>query len=160
MVTNLIYVVVHILIIFVVGNKVRRILKTICSNQRTLALIGGNKRRNVISFQDIIFCLQSYAGHHICMGIMFLLIDMKIIHASSVILFLWGSSTIIVLTLKDVFLPWRILMNGEDYRHVWEEAKINKHVNFHVRQPKIIPRRDFQLVPSTRYVIEVDECTD
>ena len=158
--TNLIYVVVHILIIFVVGNKVRRILKTICSNQRTLALIGGNRRRNVLFFQDIIFCLQSYAGHHICMGVMFQLIDMKIMNATSIISVLWGSSVVIVLTLKDVFLPWRILMNGEDYRHVWEETKINKHVNFYVRQPKIIPRRDFQLVPSTRYVIEVAEGSD
>ena len=141
MILHLIFSVCYFFILFVVGNKIKKTIRTICLNQVSFGSIGGRKRRNVFSFQDIHKYIQFSAYNSFLIFIGASLVAFKMINSSRVILHLWGTPILLHLTYKDVYLPWRILTHQTDFCNVWGESFIIKDVDFYVRKPDMIPRR-------------------
>ena len=158
MMNNIIRIVVVSIVLVSIRSASRKSLNNHCLNRSSFASIGGGRRRNVFSFQDIQWCLWAHVCFSFSTVVLFWLVEMRIIMSPITIMKLWGASIVALLSFKDIFMPWRVFINSEDYHSVWEEASLKKYTQFYVRNPKLIPRGTNIPPPKKKHVIKVASC--
>ena len=131
---------INTIIQITIKNRTSKAIQKFCLNQESFASIGGKRRRNVYSFQEIQWCLRFGICYLLFKILLLVMVDIQLIKSSRTLMILWSCGVVVLLFFKGVFLPWNILLNETTYQYVWSNSFKIKYTPFYVRKPELIPR--------------------
>ena len=131
---------INTIIQITIKNRTSKAIQKFCLNQKSFAAIGGKRRRNVHSFQEIQWCLRFHTCNILFKILLLVMVDIQLINSSRTLMILWSCGVVVFLFFKGVFLPWNILLKETTYQYVWNNSFKNNYTPFYVRKPELIPR--------------------
>ena len=141
MISTLYYVSTTSIAVCIISYQAKKILRGICLNQKSFASIGGDIRRHIFSLKEIKWGLRAHTCFQLATVIILLFVDMKIIKSPRTVMILWSFSVVVLLSFRDIFLPWRIFWYRDYYLFLWIKPVERKSTPFYVRKPELIPRQ-------------------
>ena len=142
--------------------KVHRFMNRLCPNRKYSA-IGGSKRRNLLTFRDIFWYLNSYSGHVFMENVSLLLFYYfhDTLQPSYAFYSIYGSDFIFDI-YTSLYLPAKwIKMSQDEYFNIWTkisednfvESADNDKPTFYVSRPSYEPRRYVTMMRQAQFLI-------
>ena len=139
-VSNMFHVCINTIIQLTIRKRTNKAIGKFCLNRKSYAAFGGNRRRNIFSFQEVQWCHRYNIFSLIYSILLFGMVDIKLIQSPWTLMILLSCGLVFYFSFKSIFLPWKILLKDDDYQSVWRDPWKIKITTFYVRKPEIIPR--------------------
>ena len=139
-ISNMFHVCINTVIQLTIRRRTNKAIQMFCLKRKSYAAIGGKRRRNIFTFQEIQWCVQYNTYSLLFTIFLLMLVHIKLIESPRTLMILWCCMLVVGYCFKSVFLHWKILLKDYDYQSVWREPFKMKYTPFYVRKPDMIPR--------------------
>ena len=137
----------------IMRHKIRKTIGKMCLKKTTYSLIGGKNRRNIFSFKEIEWMVFSTILFNTYAFFLFLLVDMLGINSVKIVMIFWSLAIIVDVLFLHFYLPWKVILNSDEYRSLWMRTKRVEQNEFYTRKPDLVPRREPLIMTSSVVIL-------